>query len=102
MRTSIHSNWATTILVCSKCSKKLGGGFGETGKVPLAKALKTRGGGRKRKAPFGVVETRCFGICPKGAVVAVDAAHPGTWHLIRAGTPIDEAAETLGLPGARD
>jgi hypothetical protein len=45
-----------------------------------------------------VIETRCFGICPKGAVVAVDTAHPGTWHLVREGTPIEDAAEMLGLP----
>jgi predicted metal-binding protein len=97
MRTTINSNWATTILVCAKCSKKLKGGFGDKGRTPLAKALKQRGGGKKRKAPFGVIETRCFGICPKGAVVAVDAAHPGTWHLVREGLPIDDAAALLGV-----
>ena len=100
MRTTVNSNWSTTVLVCAKCSKKLGGGFGEKGKVPLAKALKQLGGGKKRKAPFGVIETSCLDICPKGAVVAVNAAHPGTWLLVGEGMPIDEAAELLGLPGA--
>ncbi len=100
MRRTVPSNWSSTVLVCAKCSKKLKGGFGENGRMPLAKALKRLGGGKKRKAPFGVIETRCFGICPKGAVVAVDAAHPGIWHLVREGTPIEEVAELLGLPGA--
>jgi predicted metal-binding protein len=100
MRSTIHSNWSTTVLVCSKCSKKLKGGFGEKGCTPLAKALKKLGGSKKRKAPFGVIETRCFGICPKGAVVVVDTAHPGRWHLVREGSAIEEVAELLGLPGA--
>jgi predicted metal-binding protein len=97
MRATVKSNWSATILVCSKCTKKLKGGFGEKGRTPLAKALKAIGGGKKRKSAFGVIETRCFGICPKGAVVAVDAAHPGTWLLVREGTPVEEAAELLGV-----
>ncbi len=98
MRSTVHSNWTKTILVCGKCSKKLGGGFGEKGKLSLAKALKRLGGSKKRKAAFGVIETRCFGICPKGAVVTVDTAHPGMWHLVRVGSSVEETAAVLGLP----
>ena len=99
MKATVRSNWSTTVLVCAKCSKKLGGGFGEKGKTPLAKALKQLGGGKKRKAPFGVVETKCLGICPKGAVTVVDAAHPGLWLVVEAGTEMEVVAERLGLPG---
>lgn len=99
VKLSVRSNWSATILVCGKCSKKLGGGFGEKGKTPLAKALRKLGGGKKRKADFGVIETRCLGVCPKGAVTVIDAAHPGKWMLVEEGVPMDEVAERLGLSG---
>ena len=95
MKLSVRSNWSATILVCGKCSKKLGGGFGDKGRTPLAKLLKTLGGGKKRKAGFGVIETRCLGVCPKGAVTVIDAAHPGKWMLVEEGAPVDEVAERL-------
>ena len=62
------------MLVCAKCSRKLDGGFGGAGK-PLAKALrkhlKLKNGPKSRA---GVVEVKCLGVCPKGAVVVVDSA----------------------------
>jgi predicted metal-binding protein len=97
MKTIVRSNWSTTVLVCAKCSKKLDGGFGDGGKTPLAKALKRLGGGKKRKAPFGVIETKCLGICPKRAVTVVDAAHPSLWLVIEEGTEMEVVAERLGL-----
>jgi predicted metal-binding protein len=97
MKLGVRSNWTTTILVCGKCSKKIGGGFGPKGKTPLAKALKALGGGKKRKAAFGVIETRCLGVCPRDAVTVVDAAHPGLWTLVKAETPLHELADRLGL-----
>lgn len=97
MKDAVRSHWTATILVCGKCSKKLGGGFGEKGSTSLAKALCKRGGGKKRKAAFGVIETRCLGVCPKGAVTVIDAAHPGQWLLIEEGTPTDMVTEQLGL-----
>jgi predicted metal-binding protein len=97
MKPTVRSNWATTVLVCAKCSKKLHGGFGEKGRTPLAKALKHLGGGKKRKAPFGVIETRCLGVCPKGAVTVIDAAHPGLWMIVEEGLPMEQVAARLGL-----
>ncbi|WBO21445.1 hypothetical protein [Sphingomonas abietis] len=97
MKSTIRSNWSATILVCAKCSKKLGGGFGEKKRAPLAKLLRKLGGGKKRKSSFGVIETRCLGICPKGAVTVIDAAHPGKWLLVEEGTPVEDVAERLGL-----
>jgi len=97
-RDSIESRWATTILVCRKCTKRLDGGFGKKGRTSLAKLLrKHAGGGWRRKAAFGVVEARCLGVCPRDAVVVVDGAHPGRWQLIRAGTPVEDVLERLGL-----
>ena len=97
MKTLVRSHWSATVLVCGKCSKKLGGGFGEKRETSLVKLLRTLGGGRKRKSAFGVIETKCLGVCPKGAVVTVDAAHPGRWQLIEAGTSEAEVVARLRL-----
>ena len=86
------------MLVCRKCSKKVGGGFGEKGKTPLAKALRGLGNGRKgRKADLGVVEVGCLKVCPKQAVVAFNGRTPGDWVIVPAGTTIADVAARLGL-----
>ena len=88
MKVDVSANWTRTLLVCVKCSKKVGRAFGEDGDQTLAAALRAGMGVRKgRKAAAGVAEVRCLGVCPKGAVVALDAASPGRWLLVRPGTP---------------
>jgi len=97
MRT-VASRWQAVVLVCGKCSKRVGGGFGPDRDVPLAKALRRHLDLKKgRKAVAGVVEVRCLGLCPKGRVVAIDAARPGEWRLVEPGTPVAQVAEALGL-----
>jgi len=100
----VRSNWETLLLVCRKCSKKLDGGFGPDGKVPLAKALKKALGATKgRKSPVGIIEVKCLGVCPKHAVTMVDAAHPRDWLIVKAGTDVaDVAAEIAGAPRKGD
>jgi hypothetical protein len=94
----IRSNWANAILVCGKCSKRLDGGFGRKGRTPLAKALRKHLGIRKgRKSSAGIVETRCLGVCPRGAVTVVNGAASRDWLLVRAGADLDEVAGELGL-----
>ncbi|RHW16564.1 (2Fe-2S) ferredoxin domain-containing protein [Sphingomonas gilva] len=95
------SNWEASVLVCRKCSKRLGGGFGPKGKMPLAKALRKVGSGKGRKARIGVVEVKCLGVCPKGAVTVIDSRDPGQWRLVRAGADLGEVAAVLGLSGAK-
>lgn len=98
MRDEIGSNWRGAILVCGKCSRKLGGGFGKHGRTPLAKALRKLGDGRKgRKADFGIVETGCLKLCPKGRVTVIDGRRPDRWLLVEAGTPIEDVAARLSL-----
>ena len=98
MKLHVRSDWATAVLVCSKCSKKLDGGFGDKGREPLAKALRRRLGLKKgRKAAAGIVEVKCLGLCPKGAVAVVDTARLAEWTLVPAGSDLDEVAATLGL-----
>jgi len=98
---SVHSDWSSTLLVCRKCSKKLDGGFGHKGRTPLAKALRQRLGLKKgRKGKAGIVEVKCLGVCPRGAVTVVNGAAPGEWLLVKAGADLTEVAQGLGLPGA--
>ena len=99
----LESRWSGAILVCSKCSKKLDGGFGRKGRTGLAKALRKRFGLKKgRKSPVGLVEVRCLGVCPKGAVMLVDTSRPDTWRLVPAGADVEAIGRDLGLePGAQ-
>lgn len=98
----IPAQWQTAILVCGKCSKKVGGGFGAKGRKPLARMLRALGNGRKgRKADFGVIETSCLKLCPKNAVVVVDAARPKDWLLVRPGADVDEVGRHLKIMDAR-
>lgn len=97
MRASVPSRWAAAILVCGKCEKKLGGGFGKKGDKPLSRLLAKSAGGKGRKAGLGVISTRCLKLCPKQAVTVVDGARPDEWLVIERGTPIEEVRARLGL-----
>jgi len=96
--TTVRSDWSRTVLVCAKCSKKLGGGFGPRGKTSLAKALRKELGAKMgRKAPIGIVEVKCLKVCPRGAVTVVDSNDSRTWQIVRAGAPIDAVIDSLEL-----
>ena len=95
----LPSNWAGAVIVCKKCSKKVGGGFGEGGKTPLAKLLrKTLGLKKDRKARLGIVESGCLKVCPKRAVMVV--APRGEWLVVPAGAGVDEVVGALALDQA--
>lgn len=94
----VRANWSKSVLVCSKCSKRLDGGFGPRGKLSLAKALRKHLGLRKgRKAGAGIVEVKCLGVCPRGAVTVIDGDRPREWMLVPKGTDVDQVARELGL-----
>lgn len=94
---TIPSNWQGAVLVCRKCTKKLGGGFGPKGKQSLAKALRKAKHSRKgRKGSFGVTEVRCLGVCPRDAVTVIDGAVPGRWLVVPEGSDVEALAATLG------
>lgn len=97
----VPSRWKKTLLVCRKCGKRIGGGYGPKGRTPLAKALRKASGLRKgRKADVGIVEVGCLGVCPKGGVTVVNAAAPGDWLVVPAGAPVDEVVARLLAPEA--
>ncbi|WP_260598733.1 (2Fe-2S) ferredoxin domain-containing protein [Sphingomonas endolithica] len=93
---AVPSNWSDTLLVCGKCSKKLGGGFGPKGKTTLGRAMRRELGLAKgRKAALGIVEVKCLGICPKGAVTVLRGSDPHNWSLVPAGADVAEVTATL-------
>ena len=98
----LASHWSGAILVCAKCTKKIDGGFGPRRKTGLAKALRKRFRLKKgRKSPFGIVEVKCLGVCPRGAVTLVDTSSPDMWRIVPAGADVEALGRELGLePGA--
>lgn len=103
MTRAVRSDWRNAVLVCGKCSKKLGGGFGPKGKQPLAKALRKHLDLKKgRKARAGIVEVKCLGVCPRGAVTVVNGAASREWLLIPAGCDLDEVARAAGIAADDD
>lgn len=97
------TRWQDVVLVCRKCSRKLdGGGFGPHGDKSLKKALKKYlKAGNGRKAEVVVKDTDCFDLCPKRAVVAVNAARPAELLVIAPGTDLLEIKSRLGLDDGR-
>jgi predicted metal-binding protein len=94
----VPSNWSNAVMVCSKCSKRLDGGFGPKRKTGLAKALRKHLKLKKgRKADAGIVEVKCLGLCPRGAVTVINGAASQEWMLVPAGADLDEVAAELGL-----
>lgn len=98
MKTLIKADWENAVLICAKCSRRLGGGFGRNGKKSLAKALRKQLGIKRfRKAPVGIVEVKCLGVCPRGAVTIVNASRLDEWRLVRPGADLDALAQEIGL-----
>lgn len=94
----VKAEWHCAVLVCRKCSKRIGGGFGKKGKHSLAKALRAHLSlGRGRRATIGIVETRCLGVCPRGGVTVINTAHPNAWRIVPQGANVAAAARDLGL-----
>lgn len=95
----VKADWDEIVLVCRKCSKKLDGGFGKDGEQSLAKGLRRALGAKSkgRKAALAVIEVDCLDICPKDAVVALNAATPGDWAIVPKGAPLKSVARRLGL-----
>ena len=99
-----RTKWRDVVLVCRKCQKKLDGGFGPHGDKSLKKALKTYlkpGDGKGRKAELAVIETACFDICPKNAVVCVNAAEPKALLIVPVGADLFEVKARLNLDDGR-
>ena len=97
----IPAPWQGVALVCRKCGKKLGGGFGKKGKHGLAETLKRELKDTGRRRALRVVEVGCLGLCPKGAVTVAGSTHPGAVFAVPAHAE-PAAVLTALLPGRTD
>lgn len=77
--------WQQVALVCGKCSRKLGGGFGKKGKHGLQDVLKEAAKVAGQRRAVRVMEVGCLGLCPKRAVSAVSSARPDEVLVVPAG-----------------
>ena len=93
----VTSRWNDALLVCGKCTKRVGGGFGPKRKTRLAKLRRSRLG-KGRKAPLGVVETKCLDVCPRNGVVVVDTRRPGEWRIVTPGSEVDDLTAQPCVP----
>ncbi len=91
--------WDGVALVCRKCSKKLGGGFGRKGKQPLSKALRTELKEQGRRRALRVIEVGCLNLCPKQAVTIVGPATPGEVLAVPKGADPAQVLQAIA-PGA--
>lgn len=104
---SSKTEWRDVVLLCRKCQKRLDGkGFGPRGDKSLKKALKKyfkRQGvdSKGRKASLKILETGCFDICPKEAVVAINASNPKALLIVPAGADLFEVKARLGIDDDR-
>ena len=102
---SAKTQWRDVVLVCRKCSKKLDGGFGPGGDLTLKKALRKyfhlKKGKKGRTGDLVVTGVDCFDVCPKGAVVAVNAAEPKALLIVPVGADLFEVKARLGLDDGR-
>lgn len=89
--------WLDVLVVCRKCSRKLKGGFGAKGRDDFKSALQDglRTIGRRRQTR--IVETKCFGICPKRGVVTLRGSEPQRILIIPEGQPTAAMLAALGF-----
>jgi hypothetical protein len=90
---SLRAKWSDILLVCRKCSRKLGGGFGKKGRVPLDKLLKAELKGQKHGPK--VLAVPCMDICPKRAVCALRGGAGRQVHLVPPGMAAQDVLAAL-------
>ena len=92
--------WQSIILLCGKCARKLDGGYGPEKDATLRSALRMALKDAGHRRDVRIIETRCMGICPKKAVTAVNASHPGTIFVVPVSTPPAEALKAIAGPSS--
>jgi predicted metal-binding protein len=71
------------------------GGYGTNGKESLRTVLREAFRKQGNRRDVRIIETRCMGICPKKAVTALNASHPGSILTIPKGTAATAAMAEL-------
>jgi predicted metal-binding protein len=82
---SVPTGWADTLTICRKCSKKLGGGFGKSGKEELRHAVREALKAAGRRGSIGILQAGCFKLCPKDAVTVAIGSRPGELVVVPKG-----------------
>ena len=93
--TPVKAPWDGVAMVCRKCSKKLGGGFGPNGDEKLAKALRAALKASGRRRALRVVPVDCLGLCPKRAVTVAGSGAPGHVFAVPEGADVEEVVRAL-------
>jgi predicted metal-binding protein len=94
----IRTRHEEVILVCRKCSKKIGGGFGPNADMRFDKAMRRElelGKGRKSRIRF--LRVPCFDICAKNAVTVVKGSEPESFYVIPRGAALEDVSAMLGI-----
>jgi predicted metal-binding protein len=86
------------VLTCGKCARKLDGGYGHEGEQSFRAALRGAIRTLVPRPKIQLIETRCLGLCPKKAVVAINASEPGRLLTIPKGTDPAAALSALLKP----
>ena len=73
---TVRTNWDDVVVVCRKCQKRMGGGFGPDGNWTLRKAIRKRSNTKDNECSIGVIQAGCFGVCPKQGVTVMRASRP--------------------------
>jgi hypothetical protein len=89
----VHPRREAPVFVCRKCLKR--SRDAKEIKRALKSEMKRRAGGRLK--PARVIQTSCFGICPKRAVVVIGgiAAGKGDYALVSSASEATAAVERL-------
>lgn len=97
-----ETQWEDILLICRKCSKRAGGGFGAKGRTRLDKILREELElGKGRKARIGVVMAPCFKVCPKHGITVACGSRPDTLQVVPHGVAAQDVAELLGVAAAK-
>jgi len=91
----VKAPWDAVALVCRKCGKKLGGGFGKKGRQDLSKVLRASLKASGRRRSMHLVPVECLGLCPKDAVSVVGPGAPGHIVVVPAGADAERVIEAL-------
>ena len=79
------TGWTDTLLICRKCSRKLGGGFGPDGRDTLRQVVRDTLRLSGRRGEVGLIDVGCLGVCPKKGVTTARASRPGELLVVPRG-----------------
>ena len=86
--TTLPTKWRETLMICRKCGKRLQHGFGAQGEDSLRQALRGELRAIGQRGSVGLIETGCFGVCPKDGVTVLRGGAPGQLMVVAGGADL--------------